>query len=362
MTSDNAVLGVSTRRFTLPRLVLLISALVLVAAMIGSLAIGPVVIPSGKVIGILWDALWGIRANTGLDMRDAIVVLDIRMPRTLLAVGVGATLAVSGAVMQGIFRNPLADPGIVGVSSGAALAAVAWIVFGGLVAGYVPRWLINYSLPVAAFGGGLTATILLHRMASRNGRTAVASLLFAGIALGSLTGAATGLIIFVASDQQLREFTFWSLGSLGGATWPRVGILLPFVIVLVSGSLWLARGLDALALGEAEAFHIGVNVERLKRVAIVVVAAGVGAAVAVSGIIGFVGLVVPHLLRLSAGPAHRTLVIGSALLGAGLLTASDIFARVVAAPAELPLGVVTALIGAPFFLWLLRRHRASLGA
>jgi len=362
MTSGDATLGVNLRGTNVPRLVLLLCAVVLALALLGSLAIGPVVIPASKVAAILWDALWGTRATAGLDMRDAIVVLDIRLPRTLLAACVGATLAVAGAVMQGIFRNPLADPGIVGVSSGAALAAVAWIVFGGLVADIVPRWLINYSLPLAAFGGGLAATMLLHRMATRNGRTAVASLLFAGIALGSLTGAATGLIIFVASDQQLREFTFWSLGSLGGATWPRVGMMLPFVLVLLAGSLWLARGLDALALGEAEAFHIGVNVERLKRVAVVAVAAGVGAAVAVSGIIGFVGLVVPHLLRLSAGPAHRTLVIGSALLGAGLLTASDIFARVVASPAELPLGVVTALIGAPFFLWLLRRHRASLGA
>lgn len=362
MTTGDATLGVHVRGNNLPRFVLLLCAILLAAALLGSLAIGPVVIPASKVAVILWDALWGTRATAGLDMRDAIVVLDIRLPRTLLAACVGATLAVAGAVMQGIFRNPLADPGIVGVSSGAALAAVAWIVFGGLVADIVPRWLINYSLPLAAFGGGLAATMLLHRMATRNGRTAVASLLFAGIALGSLTGAATGLIIFVASDQQLREFTFWSLGSLGGATWPRVGMMLPFVLVLLAGSLWLARGLDALALGEAEAFHIGVNVERLKRVAVVVVAAGVGAAVAVSGIIGFVGLVVPHLLRLSAGPAHRTLVIGSALLGAALLAGSDIFARVVASPAELPLGVVTALIGAPFFLWLLRRHRASLGA
>lgn len=362
MSSGDAAIGVASRSESLTRTVLLCCAVVLVLALLASLAIGPVVIAPGKVMGILWDGLRGIRATTGLDMRDAIVVLDIRLPRTLLAAAVGATLAVAGAVMQGIFRNPLADPGIVGVSSGAALAAVAWIVFGNLVAAFIPRWMISYTLPLAAFGGGLAATMILHRLATRNGRTAVASLLFAGIALGSLTGAATGLVIFVASDQQLREFTFWSLGSLGGATWPRVGLIIPFIGVLLAGALWISRGLDALALGEAEAFHIGVNVERMKRLAIVIVAAGVGAAVAVSGIIGFVGLVVPHLLRLSAGPAHRPLFIGSALLGAGLLTASDVFARVVASPAELPLGVVTALIGAPFFLWLLRRHRATLGA
>jgi iron complex transport system permease protein len=363
MTTGDAALGTTWRHRNMTRTILIGCGIILVIALLGSLTIGPVVIPPMKVIGILWDAMWGVRPTApAVDVRDAIVVLDIRLPRTLLAAAIGATLAVAGAVMQGIFRNPLADPGIVGVSSGAAFAAVAWIVFGGLVVAFVPRWLVNYTLPFASFVGGLVTTMLLHRMATQNGRTAVASLLFAGIALGSLTGAATGLIIFVASDQQLREFTFWSLGSLGGATWPRVGITIPFVFALVAGSMWLARGLDALALGEAEAFHIGVNVERLKCVAIVIVAAGVGAAVAVSGIIGFVGLVVPHLLRLSAGPSHRTLFIGSALLGAGLLTGSDIFARVVAKPAELPIGVVTALIGAPFFLWLLRRHRSSLGA
>jgi iron complex transport system permease protein len=202
---------------------------------------------------------------------------------------------------------------------------------------------------------------LLHRLATHEGRTSVANLLFAGIALAALAGAATGLIIFVASDQQLREFTFWTLGSLGGATWQRVGLALPFALVLIAISFWIARGLDVLALGEAEAFHTGVNVERIKRIAIVIVAAGVGAAVAVSGIIGFVGLVVPHLLRLSAGPSHKTLIAGSALLGAALLTASDIFARTIAAPAELPIGVVTALIGAPFFIWLLRRNKRSFG-
>ena len=159
----------------------------------------------------------------------------------------------------------------------------------------------------------------------------------------------------------MREFTFWTLGSLGGSTWTRVMLALPFAILLFLGTLRLARGLDALALGEAEAFHAGIDVERLKRFAIMIVAAGVGAAVAVAGVIGFVGLVVPHLLRLTAGPAHRRLLIGSALLGAALLTASDIFARTVATPAELPLGVVTAFLGAPFFIWLLRRDRSLLG-
>ena len=280
----------------------------------------------------------------------------------LFLLSIVCSLAIAGAVLQGIFRNPLADPGLVGISPGGALAAVAWIVFGGLLMPYLPGFIVSIALPVASFAGSLIAILLLHRLATHEGRTPVASLLFAGIALGALASAGVGLIIFVASDQQLREFTFWSLGSLGGATWPRVALILPFAAVLFCGALWIARGLDVLALGEAEAFHVGVNVEGLKRIAIAIVAAGVGAAVAVSGVIGFVGLVVPHLLRLSAGPSHRPLFIGSGLLGAALLTIADIFGRTIATPAELPIGVVTALIGAPFFIWLLRRNRRAFGA
>lgn len=361
MSAGDAALGVSWRRSGRTKSVLIACALLLAAAAVASLAIGPVVIAPGKVLSILWQGAFGTRAHEAADLRDFAVVLDIRLPRTAMAALVGAALAVAGAVLQGVFRNPLADPGLVGISPGAALAAVAWIVFGGWIAGHIPLSIVNHALPLASFAGSLIAISLLHRLATQDGRTSVANLLFAGIALGALASAGTGLIIFVASDQQLREFTFWTLGSLGGATWQRVGLILPFALVLISASFWIARGLDALALGEAEAFHTGVNVERVKRIAIIVVAAGVGAAVSVSGIIGFVGLVVPHLLRLSIGPSHKTLFLGSALLGASLLTASDIFARTVASPAELPIGVVTALIGAPFFIWLLRRHKRSFG-
>ena len=294
-------------------------------------------------------------------MRDAIVVLDIRLPRTVLAVLVGGTLAVAGAILQGVFRNPLADPGLVGVSTGAAFAAVLWIVFGYSAAAYLPAIVAAFGLPFSAFLGSLASTVLLYRLATREGKTPVAMLLFAGIALGALAAAGTGLVIFVASDQQLREFTFWTLGSVGGASWPKVALALPFVCVLLAGSLSLRRGLDALALGEAEAFHVGIDTQWLKRVAIVLVAAGVGASVAVAGVVGFIGLVVPHLLRLSAGPMHGRLMIGCALLGGALLTASDIFARTVASPAELPIGVVTAIIGAPYFLFLIHRNRAALG-
>ena len=269
--------------------------------------------------------------------------------------GIGAATAVAGAVMQGLFRNPLADPGIVGVSSGAALAAALWIVAGASALGGVLG-------PLAAFLGGLAATAVLQLIATREGRTSVVVVLLAGIALTGFAGAMTGLLIFVSSDQELRDFTFWTLGSLGGATWVKVGLALPFALGLALLSLRLARGLDALALGEADAHYSGVDVERVKRVAMIGVAAGIGAAVAVSGVIAFFGLMVPHLVRLVLGPGHRLLLPVVALAGAGLLTLADVFARTVAAPAELPLGVVTAAVGAPLMLWLLlRRMRALVG-
>ncbi len=338
-----------------------VCAALLIAAMIGSLAIGPVSIAPGHVISILFDAVFGARPSGGNALRDAIIVLDIRLPRMFLGVFVGASLAVAGVLLQGIFRNPLADPIFVGVSPGAALAAVTFIVLGGGLVIGAQDIMGRFGLILSAFFGALVTTAVLHRLTVREGRTSVAALLFTGIALGALASAGTGVLLFMATDQQLREFTFWSFGSLGGATWIKVAMLVPFSAISFAIAAILARGLDAVALGEAEAFHLGINVERLKRLAIVAVAAGAGGSVAVSGTIGFIGLVVPHLLRLMIGPSHKKLLIGSALLGAAILVAADVIARTVASPAELPIGVVTAFLGAPFFLWLLRRYRDSLG-
>ncbi|MFK8251515.1 FecCD family ABC transporter permease [Ancylobacter terrae] len=330
------------------------------AAVFASLAVGPVTIAPARVVSILAAALTGGIETAGRAAREAIVVLDIRLPRTVLGLLVGGATATAGAVMQGMFRNPLADPGLIGVSGGGALAAVMWIVLGAPLAALLPTQIAGLALPFAAFAGALATTAALHAIATREGRTSVATLLFAGIALGALAGAGTGLMVFMASDQQLRDFTFWTFGSLGGATWVKVATATPFVLALLTLALTLARALDALALGEGGAFHVGVDVERTKRLAIVGVAAGAGAAVAVAGVIGFVGLVVPHLLRLAIGPGHRILLPASALLGGALLLGADVAARTLASPAELPLGVVTAAIGAPFFLWLLLRQRAAL--
>ncbi|PZQ84496.1 MAG: iron ABC transporter [Ancylobacter novellus] len=332
----------------------------LLVAMLASLAIGPVTVPPMHILAILGDALAGERPMAGPGLREAVIVLDIRLPRTLLGLMVGGAIAVGGALMQGVFRNPLADPGLIGVSSGAALAAVMWIVLGAPLAAMLPVALADSGLPLAAFLGALLATVALYLISTRDGRTSVPTMLFAGIAIGALAGAGTGVMIFMASDQQLRDFTFWSFGSLGGATWRKAGAALPFMLLLGLAASRLGRALDALALGEAEAFHVGVDVQRTKRLSIAAIAAGTGAAVAVAGVIGFVGLVVPHLVRLALGPGHRVLLPASALLGGALLLGADVVARTLASPAELPLGVVTAAIGAPFFIALLLKRRAAL--
>lgn len=298
-------------------------------------------------------------SDTASAARDQLILLSIRLPRLAMASIVGALLAGAGTIMQGLFRNPLADPGLVGVSAGAGLAAATTIVVGDKV---LPSAMGNlpFLLPVAAFLGALATTSLLYRIATWQGRTSIATMLLAGLALGALAGAGTGLLVFLADDRQLRDITFWMLGSLAGATWSKVSAIAPFLALLIASFSIIGRGLDLLVLGESEAFHMGVAVERLKRFLIVLVAGAAGAAVSVSGVIGFVGIVVPHLLRLVIGPGHRLLLPASACCGATLLLTADTFARTIAAPAELPIGIVTAILGGPFFLFLLLKQRPLL--
>jgi iron complex transport system permease protein len=295
-----------------------------------------------------------------LSARDRIIIFDIRMPRAILGFLIGASLAVSGAIMQGLFRNPLADPGLVGVSSGASFGAVVIIVLGNGIAAPLYDALGIYALPLAAFAGGLVTTLVLYRIATRNGQTSIATMLLAGIALGALLMAMTGVLIYMADDRQLRDLTFWGMGSLAGATWTKILAAGPIILLSLIVMPFMARGLNAITLGEAAAFHMGVHVQRLKRVAIVAVAAATGASVAVSGGIGFVGIVVPHLLRMAIGPDHRYLLPASALLGGSLLIFADVLARTLVVPAELPIGIITAAVGGPFFLWILLRQRSRL--
>lgn len=297
----------------------------------------------------------------GLSPRDQIVLYDIRLPRLVLGLAVGAALAVSGALLQGLFRNPLADPGIVGVSAGAGLGAVLAIVLGSLLPVALAATLGPSLISLAAGFGGWIATLLLYRIATSGRRTDIAMMLLAGIALSALAGAATGVLTYLADDRQLRDLTFWSMGSLAGATWTKLAATLPLIGLALAVVPGLARGLNALALGEAQAVHMGVDVQRLKRLAILCAASGTGAAVAVSGGIGFVGLVVPHLLRQAQGPDHRRLIPHAALLGAGLLVLADLVSRTIVAPAELPIGILTALFGAPVFLWMLLHNKQLQG-
>ncbi|RUM99917.1 iron ABC transporter permease [Pseudaminobacter arsenicus] len=345
-------------RSTRARLVLVLLGMILAANILFGLTAGA---SDASALSVLRSWLSGAGTDgVALSARDSIIIYEIRLPRVVLGALIGAALAVSGAVMQGLFRNPLADPGLVGVSAGAALGAISVIVLGGTVLGPLLALFGIYALPLAAFLGGLAITIVLYRVATRRGQTSIATMLLAGIALGAMASAFSGVLIYLADDRQLRDLTFWGLGSLAGATWTKILAAGPIIVLALIVTPFLARGLNALALGEAAASHLGIPVQRLKAVAIVSVAAATGASVAVSGGIGFVGIVVPHLLRLLMGPDNRYLLPASALLGASMLLLADAVSRTIVAPAELPIGIITAAVGGPFFLWILLRKRGVL--
>ncbi len=321
---------------------------------LGALFSGAAQLPPSRVLA----ALFTFPFHGGAAAHDpalAVITL-IRLPRLLLAIAVGAALAVSGAAMQGLFRNPLADPGLIGVSSGAALGAVLIIVLGT----YLPLAGGIAALPIAASLGGLAAAAVVYRLGRDAGHADVATLLLAGIAVNAIAGAGTGLLTYFADDRELRSLTFWLMGSLGGAGWSQIGVVAPFMLICSAGLCVLGRPLNAFLLGEDVAQHLGYPVERLKALTILLCAIAVGAAVSVTGVIGFVGLVVPHLLRLALGADHRLLLPASALLGAAGLLAADTVARTVVSPAELPIGILTTLLGGPFFLYLLMRRRRTL--
>ena len=329
----------------------------LAAAVLFSLAAGA---SDASVAAAVRDLLWPA-ADAALSARDRIIIYDIPAAACRARRADRRALAVSGAVMRGLFRNPLADPGLVGISAGSSLGAVAIIVLGGRALAPVTAPLGSFALPFAhVLRHRLAATFILLRHFDAAGRTSVATMLLAGIALAAMAMAFTGILIFLADDRQLRDLTFWSLGSLAGATWQKVAMVAPVIMLALSAAPFLARGLNALSLGEATAGHLGVPVQRLKYVAIVAVSAATGTSVAVSGGIAFVGIVVPHLLRLAIGPDNRYLPPASALLGASLLLLADAVSRTIVAPAELPIGIVTAAVGGPFFLWILLRKRGVL--
>ncbi|MFD8022727.1 FecCD family ABC transporter permease [Streptomyces lavendulae] len=325
---------------------------VLLALALVSAGTGAYRIPTADVLASVQHRL-GL-GGAPLDRVGESVLWNVRLPRVVLAVLVGASLGCAGALMQGVFGNPLAEPGVIGISAGSAVGAVAAI---GLGLGFLGNWTVT----ACAFVAGLVTVGAVYLLSRNGGRTEVVTLILTGIAVNAFAGALIGLFVFFADSGQVNQITFWQLGSLAQATWPKVLAVLPCALAGLIAAPLYARRLDLLALGERPARHLGIDVERLRLALILVVALLTAAAVAVAGVITFVGLLVPHLLRMANGPGHRFLVPGSALAGAVVLAGGDLAARTVAAPAELPLGVLTALIGSPFFFWLLRRTRRRQG-
>lgn len=346
------------RRGLFPGLML---ALFLVALI--SILSGASVIPWGEGIQLIAHKLGLIALPENIqdiDVKQS-VLFQIRFPRVILAILTGMTLAISGAVMQGLFRNPLADPGLMGISAGCAFGAALFAVLGAQWLSIDNTALTQWLLPGAAFLGGLLSTWLVFYLGRTGQRTDVATMLLAGVAINVIASAGTNALKFVADDQALRGVVFWLMGDLGSVSWAQLIWIAPAQLAALGAMYLYAPTLNALLLGEAEAQHLGFNIERSKRVLILLVAFTVGLSVSLAGVIGFVGLVVPHLIRRLVGANHQVLLPASALLGAVLLLCADYLSRTLIAPTEIPVGIIMALTGGPFFIWLLltTRYRFS---
>ncbi len=329
-------------------------AVVLVGGVVLSAMTGQLPVSPAEVVGSVLRAVGIQNSWAPTDPIVESTLWVVRFPRIAMGLAVGAALAVAGAVMQAIFGNPLAEPGVVGVSSGGALGASIAIVLGLTVFG-------NATLAIFAFGGSLAATLLVYFVSRANGRTEVVTLLLTGIAVNAFASAGLAFLLFVGNSASREQIVFWQLGSLNGSLWVEVLIVAVVAALGTVAAVVLGRRYDLLALGERNARHLGVNVEVLRIGSIVLVALLTGAAVAFCGIIAFVGLVIPHIIRMAIGPAHRPLIIASAFGGGALLVLSDVVARSIVPGADLPIGLLTSLIGGPFFFFLLFRQRRRSG-
>lgn len=346
MLNEEALEHVKIRKPSL----LIVLSVALVAAIFVNITIGSYGLSIGKILAIISSQV-SLNLPIEYAAHEEGILMSIRMPRVVLGIFVGAALGISGAVLQALFRNPLAEPGLIGVSGGAALFAVAYIVLGFGIAA-------SFMLPLIAFAGGICATVLIYLLSRKTVGDKVASMLLIGIAINAISVAGIGAFQFISDETQLRLLTFWMMGGLGSATWS--GIMPSLLLISVGLSLICryAVPLNAYLLGVAEAGHLGVDTKKLTKVIILSVALVVGASVAVSGIISFIGLIVPHIVRQFSGPDHRLVIPASALLGATLTLVADLTARIVVMPAELPIGLVCSAVGGPFFLWLLlSNHR-----
>lgn len=341
-------------RVAAPAFIFIVLIAAVFASVVVATAIGSVPVPYGETARIVLAKAFGLDELFGLDWTadatNSAIIWSVRMPRVLVAGLIGLGLGVAGAAMQGLFKNPLASPDLLGVSTGGAVGAVSAIFLGWV---FVHPWLV----PGAAFVGALVAVSIVYALGTQGGRTDIATLLLAGIAVGAFGSAFVSLLYHFVDDGVLRQIVFWLMGNLSGKRWEHVAVLAPF-IALGSIGLWLfSSELNVLMGGEDDARAMGVRVERTKRWVLALVSLGTGAAVSVAGIIGFVGLVVPHVMRLIVGPNHRRLLPASGLAGASFLILSDLIARVAFSPVEIRTGIVTAIFGAPFFLYLLVKRR-----
>lgn len=330
--------------------------LVLMLLVMFALSTGEVSVRFDQVIGILLNKI-GIPLKVTYETRQEAIINVIRLPRVIMAVLLGGMLAYAGAILQGLFRSPLADPGLIGVSSGAALATAIMLAVSGRLFASLGDTEVKILISIAACFGAAGTSYLLYRLSTVAGHTSIATMLLIGIALNALASAIIGIIVTSSNTDTLRNIEFWAFGSLARATWDQIHVMLPFVAVTLFSMRYLIHPLNIFLLGGTEAEHLGINVRLLKWMVIGTSALAVGAGVAFAGIIGFVALVAPHVLRLMIGPDHRFILPGSWLLGAIILVGADLASRTIAAPAEVPIGVVTALLGAPFFMWLLFQDR-----
>lgn len=342
-----------------PRTAIIGVVVLLFITVILALGIGAVWVIPTHVIDILGAALHIPGFGHNISNIEQSIIINIRLPRVIMSIMSGSLLAITGVFMQAFFRNPLADPALIGVAAGGALGAVSMIVLGATFFAGLTQLATVFALPIAAFAGSLTVCLIVFSIARRDGMVNMTTMLLCGIAINAMAGAGIGLLSFIADDAQLRDLTFWSLGSLAAASWWQVGTVgIPFLITLAAIP-FLRAPLNALLLGDNEALHLGYPVERLKKILLTLTCIAAGAVVATCGVIGFIGLIAPHIARLITGPNHHYVLPLAALIGATLLTAADIVARTIVTPAELPIGVLTALIGGPVFLWLLRQGRGG---
>ena len=323
-------------------------SIVLILTLIISVRVGAVNISFDNIFSYLFQAQE--------DSIEKLLFLKIRLPRVILCAFVGAALSVSGALMQALFRNPIVEPGLVGTSSGAAFGAAFVFVMGKTLTGPLVDFIGPFMLPLFAFAGGLLATMIVYRLSNVFGKTNVNTLLLAGIAVNALANGGTGFFSYVARDPQARSITFWNLGTLSGADWNAVYLVGTSTLIGILVALRFSKSLNALLLGETEAGYLGINTERMKVQLIILNTFIVAMATSIVGVISFLGLIVPHLLRIMKSSDNRFLIIGSALLGAILLNLADMLARVIVKPSEFPIGIITAFVGAPVFLFLLIRN------